>query len=119
MSVLTCRRVSVVVTTAGGCRAFGHHRKRFGPGGLRAARLGLFVHLPHPVLRFLPAALEPVEHLGGRVDLVVVTAFREGGQLVRYSASQPASFGRWTKPFSIIAVCACMRMICPIAAGSG
>ena len=28
----------------------------------------------------------------------------------RYSASYAASFGRWTKPFSIIAVCACMRM---------
>jgi hypothetical protein len=28
----------------------------------------------------------------------------------RYSASHPASFGRWTKPFSIIAIYACMRM---------
>src|SRR6266566_3284429 len=27
----------------------------------------------------------------------------------RYSARQPASFGRWTKPFSIIAVWACAR----------
>src|ERR1700730_4186624 len=29
----------------------------------------------------------------------------------RYSARQPASRGKWTKPFSIIAVWACMRMI--------
>src|ERR1700746_2432223 len=29
----------------------------------------------------------------------------------RYSASHAASLGRWTKPFSIIAVWACMRMI--------
>src|SRR6516164_664636 len=28
----------------------------------------------------------------------------------KYSASHAASFGRCTKPFSIIAVCACMRM---------
>ena len=29
----------------------------------------------------------------------------------KYSVSQAASYGRCTKPFSVIAVCACMRMI--------
>jgi hypothetical protein len=54
-----------------------------GRAGLRAARLSLFVHLPHPVLRFLAATLEPVEHLCRRVDLVVMLALGKNRQLVQ------------------------------------
>jgi hypothetical protein len=38
---------------------------------------------PHPVLRLGTRRLDLVEHLRGRVDLVVVAALREGGQLVQ------------------------------------
>jgi hypothetical protein len=54
-----------------------------GRAGLRAARLSLFVHLPHPVLRFLAATLEPVERLCRRVDLVVMLALGKDRQLVQ------------------------------------
>ena len=56
-------------------------------------------------------ALEPIQKLGGRIDLVVVLAVWKDRDLVRYSASQEASSGIRTKPFSISAVCACSRMI--------
>ena len=52
--------------------------------------------------------LEPVEHLRGRVDLVVVLALRERGQLVQVFGEPCRLFGRRTKSFSIIAVGACM-----------
>jgi hypothetical protein len=52
------------------------------------------------------AAVEPVEQLRGRVDLVVVPAIGEDGQLVKILRQHDAVFVRWTKPFSIIAVCA-------------
>ena len=55
--------------------------------------------------------LEPVEHLRGRVDLVVVLALRERRQLVQVFGEPFCLSGDVDKPFSIIAVCACMRMI--------
>jgi hypothetical protein len=56
-------RASGVVTMGGGYRAASP--SPITVPAARAAGLGLLIHLPHPVLRFLPAALEPVEHLGG------------------------------------------------------
>jgi hypothetical protein len=53
-----------------------------------------------------------------REDLVVVAAAREGGQIV-HSASHAASFGKWTKPFSIIAVWACMHDLVRLRLVSG
>ena len=76
-----------------------------------AARLGLLILLPHPVLRLLAATLEPVEHLGGRVDLVVVLAFRKNRTLVQVFGEPARLFGQMDKAVSNIAVCACMRMI--------
>jgi hypothetical protein len=38
-------------------------------------------------------------------------ASRENVSSWRYSASHGAVSGRWTKPFSIIAVWACMRIV--------
>ena len=66
--------------------------------------LGLFIQLPHPVLRLLAGRLEPVEHLDGRIDLVAVLPLGSIISSCKYSASQASSFGRWTKPFSITAV---------------
>ena len=57
------------------------------------------------------AALEPVQYLGGRVDLIVVLAIGEGSQLVQVLGEPRRLLGTCTKPFSIIAVCACIRMI--------
>jgi len=61
--------------------------------------------------------IEPIEQLRGRprdeVPGGTWSSCRPFGKAViscRYSAGQPASFGRRTKPFSIIAVCACRRM---------
>ena len=54
-----------------------------GRAGSGATRNGSFILYPHPVLRLLPGAFEPVEHLGRRVDLVVVLAFWKDRQLVQ------------------------------------
>ena len=56
------------------------------------------------------AALEPVEHLRRRVDLVVVPAIREGAELVQILGEPRCRVRQVDKAFSIIAVCACMRM---------
>ena len=72
---------------------------------------GLLCTFATATLRFLAAALEPVEHLRGRVDLVVVLPPGKHRQIVQVVGEPAASFGRCTKPFSIIAVCACIRMI--------
>jgi hypothetical protein len=59
----------------------------------------------------LAGALEPVEHLGRRVDLVVVLALWENRQLLQVFGEPCCLLRQMPKPFSIIAVCACMRMI--------
>ena len=91
-------RADPLITT-GGCRASSPS-----PITARAARLGLFIQLPHPVLWLLAGTLEPVEHLDGRIDLVAVLPLGSIISSCKYSASQASSFGRWTKPFSITAV---------------
>ena len=94
-----------------------HHRQRLSPLGLRSARLlgfvALFVQMPDPRVGGGAAAglLEPVEHLGGRVDLVVVLAIWKHCQLVQVFGKPCRLFRQVDKPFSIIAVWACMRMI--------
>jgi len=57
--------------------------------------------------RLTAGPLEPIEHLCGRIDLVVVLALGKNVSSWRFSAGQPAFLGSWTKPFSIIAVWAC------------
>jgi hypothetical protein len=56
--------------------------------------------------------LEPIEHLCA-VESTWSSCLPFGNTVssCRYSASHAASFGRWTNPFSIIAVWACMRML--------
>jgi hypothetical protein len=73
----------------------------------------LSIQMPDPGVGAGAAAglLEPVEHLCGRVDLVVVLALGKNRQLVQVFVEPCRLFGEVTKPFSIIAVCACMRMI--------
>jgi hypothetical protein len=80
------------------------------PVCVRACSASSLIIVPNAGSRLLAGSLEPVEHLGRRIDLVIMPASREGGQLVQVWASQGAPFGRRTKPFSIIAVCACMHM---------
>jgi hypothetical protein len=57
-------------------------------------------------LRARPGAASPRRRLGGRIDLVVAGVWKqhEFGEMIW----QPT--GRWTKPFSIVAVCAKRRM---------
>lgn len=96
-----------------------HHRQRLGPRRVRPFG-ELFVQLMDPgVGDGAAAALEPVQYLRGRVDLVVVFAVGKAVSSARYWPSHGALFGTCTKPFSIIAVCACRRMICRSAGGSG
>ena len=75
----------------------GSGRAGCGPRGLRAARLGSLVLYPHPVLGLLAGKLKPVEHLCGRVDLVVVLAFGKGCQLVKVFGKPPRLLRRMHK----------------------
>jgi hypothetical protein len=49
--------------------------------------------------RLAGGAFEPVEQLGGRIDLVVVLAVGKVVSSARYWASHGARSGRCTKPF--------------------
>ena len=49
--------------------------------------------------------------MGGKVDLVVVAAAREGDELGDIIGGQGAASGSQTRPFSMVAVWACRRMI--------
>ena len=55
------------------------------------------------------ASLEPVEQLRGRVHMIAVLAVGETVSPCRCEASHGALSGTRTQPFSIIAVCACIR----------
>jgi hypothetical protein len=66
-----------------------------------------------------PDDFEPLEKLRGRVDLVVEAAEGNTANSCRYSASRWAACGRRTRPFSIVAVGAGMRIPCGPEAGNG
>jgi hypothetical protein len=87
---------------------------RYGLGGLRlAALLGRFDIAAIELKDVLAGRrlFEPVEKLGGRIDLVVMLAVGEDGHLVQVFGKPRCILRDGDKAFSIIAVCACIRMI--------
>jgi hypothetical protein len=76
-----------------------------------SAELMLLIHLPHPVMRLATGLLNQSSIWAVESTWSSCLPYGNAVSSRRYSASDVASLGRCTKPFSIIAVCACMRMI--------
>ena len=56
------------------------------------------------------ALLGPGQRLGGRIDLVVVAGVWKQHEFGKIIGQPRGALGRWTKPFSVVAVCAERRM---------